>query len=276
MNTSIDQHLFIALDTETTGLTVATDRIIEICAIKFKLFGQILSSFEQLMDPKIPINPDALAVHGISHKMLDGHPPEQTVLPRFLDFLGQDAVLIAHNKNFDLGFLQIALRRLNLPELQNKTIDTLALSRSYFPQLPNHKLQTVARFSGFNPAQYHRAANDCLALKAIIEHLLRQHPELDTLEKILKPKQTHAPLLLQGTLPSPDTAILQKALSQASPVWICYQGGSKSGDRKITPYSIEVIAGIHFIRAFCHIDQIEKNFKLDRILSIREQNPAAR
>ena len=93
---------FVALDIETTGLTLVVDRIIEIGAVKFQN-GAVIGIFQELIDPEMPISPGAFAVNGITDDMVKGRPTIDKVLPRFIDFLGQD-IPIAHNAPFDVGF----------------------------------------------------------------------------------------------------------------------------------------------------------------------------
>jgi DNA polymerase III epsilon subunit family exonuclease len=97
---------FIAFDTETTGLFPVMHQLVEIGAIRFRLDGRELATFQLLIDPHIPIPPNVQQVHGITDAMVRGQPIIEHVLPEFIEFLGAPTtLLLAHNAPFDPGFL---------------------------------------------------------------------------------------------------------------------------------------------------------------------------
>ena len=81
-----EQNIFVAFDTETTGLSAADGRIVEIAALKFDLSGNILGEFCELVNPGTKIPPRAMAVHHITDEMVDQCPLIDLVLPRFIEF----------------------------------------------------------------------------------------------------------------------------------------------------------------------------------------------
>ena len=103
MEQRLSDEIFVAFDIETTGLTPVVDRIVEIGAVKFRN-RKIIDTFQELIDPEMPISPGAFAVNGITDDMVRGKPVIEHVLPGFVDFLGQ-AIPMAHNSPFDIGFL---------------------------------------------------------------------------------------------------------------------------------------------------------------------------
>jgi DNA polymerase III epsilon subunit family exonuclease len=134
---------FVSIDVETTGLWPKRgDRVIAVgCA---RLTGRrITAEFHSLIHTKRPIRQACRAIHGISNKMLAGMPPPEEVFPMLREFIGA-APVIAHNAVFDAGFLRYEFRRLGLL-LPNRFICTLDMARKHFPELPNHRLETVAR-----------------------------------------------------------------------------------------------------------------------------------
>lgn len=153
------QH--IAIDVETSGLAVVSGgRVIEIGAVAIEE-GRIVAELSTLIETGTAISYGAYRVHGISREMLRGQPSPAEVWPTFLEFIGS-APLIAHNAPFDLGFIrhELALQGLTLP---NQSICTVRLARRCCPQLPNHRLATVARhLLGEIPADclLHRALDD--------------------------------------------------------------------------------------------------------------------
>ena len=106
----------VVFDTETTGLSpLQGHRIIEIGAVLLQ-GNDIMDEFHSLIDAGVPIDPRAQAVHGITRKMLHGHPRSAEVFADFRDFIGH-ALLVAHNAPFDTRFLRAEFDQLgfNLP-----------------------------------------------------------------------------------------------------------------------------------------------------------------
>ena len=122
----------VAVDLETTGLIPGHDRIVEIGAVAFSPAGGVESEFSELVDPGIPIPRAASRVNGITDDMVRGRPTVAGVLPSFLAFLG-DAVPVAHNAAFDVGFIAADAARLGLAAPSTPVIDTRALARAVFP-----------------------------------------------------------------------------------------------------------------------------------------------
>ena len=109
---TFDQE-FVAFDLETTGLSSVTDRIIEIGAVILKN-GQEVDRFQTFVDPERPLERKIVDLTGITDEMLKGAPKIEEVLPKFLEFVG-DRVLVAHNSDFDTGFIRARHRPLSSP-----------------------------------------------------------------------------------------------------------------------------------------------------------------
>lgn len=157
-NTSAADISFTAFDFETTGLHAGIDKIVEFGAVQFQ-DGKQTGSFEALCNPGIPIHPDAARVSGITDDMVAAEPSVQTVLARFIDFVG-DSVLIAHNAQFDMGFLRAALLEFGLADMKNLVIDTQVLAKKAFPGQKSYSLQNLIAFLGIPPNTAHRAKDD--------------------------------------------------------------------------------------------------------------------
>ncbi len=164
---------FVVFDLETTGFSPARDRIIEIGAVKVR-DGKILERFSTFVNPLIPIPPQIEMVTNISDDMVEDAETIETVLPRFVEFVG-DAVLVGHNVAFDVGFINQNCRNLGLV-VDYTTIDTMGLSRHYFPLQSNHKLDTLAKTLGVSLEGHHRAVNDA---ECTAEIFLRFLPYMD-------------------------------------------------------------------------------------------------
>ena len=134
---------FVAVDVETTGLSPLYNELIEVSAIKYEGAKKI-DTFSTLIKPKKEISSTITNITGITNKMLENAPELDKVMPELVNFIG-DNPIVAHNANFDYSFLQ---NNSNRSFTKNKVIDTVAISREMLPNLPNHKLNTVARCIG--------------------------------------------------------------------------------------------------------------------------------
>lgn len=164
----VTECTFVAFDFETTGLHPAVDRIVELGAVRFQI-GRELATFAELANPGIPIHADASRVSGITTEMVLGMPPVEAVLPRFMSFAGS-AVLVAHNAEFDTGFLRAELQRAGLPTVENRIIDTQALAQKAFPGKKSYALQSLVEMLGIPANTAHRAEDDARQCMRVFEH----------------------------------------------------------------------------------------------------------
>ena len=150
---------FVAFDLETTGLSSFKDVIIEIGAVRMK-GGEVIDTFQTFVQPHRRLEPKIIELTGIDDAMLRDAPQLEQVLPEFLKFCG-DAPLVAHNADFDVGFVRAACERLAIP-FDPTYIDTLVLSQNLLPQLSKFKLNLVAEALGLPDFRHHRASDDAL------------------------------------------------------------------------------------------------------------------
>jgi DNA polymerase III subunit epsilon len=160
-----------ALDTETTGLFPDTGRIIEIGAVRFNKDG-ILETYNKLVNPGCTISSEVTRINHIDNTMVLSCPPIDVILPTFMDFIG-DSILIAHNANFDLDFLNAELLRSNFTRLKNNAIDTLEFSRWAYPKLSKHSLQFLAQAFAIDVKHAHRAEDDARVCMEIFFQCLK-------------------------------------------------------------------------------------------------------
>ena len=151
-----DGAVFVAVDIETTGLDPKKDKIAEIGAVKFDKRG-LIARFSTLINPGIPMPPEAGKVNNITDEMLKDMPRIDEVLPDFIAFV-RNHILLAHNTPFDFGFINESLGPLS--HLRNSTVDTLVLSRAVFPGKPSYSLQNLAAGLGIKSNTAHRAQDD--------------------------------------------------------------------------------------------------------------------
>ncbi len=167
---------YVAFDLETTGLSSKTDTIIEIGAVLFR-DGKELDRFQTFVDPQRTLERKIVELTGITDEMLKGAPLLEEALPAFLDFVG-DRVLVAHNSDFDTGFIRAACQRLGLPYTYT-AVDTLILSQNMLPGLNKYKLNIVADALSLPEFNHHRAADDAAICGLIMARLMKRMEELD-------------------------------------------------------------------------------------------------
>ena len=160
---SFDDEM-IVFDIETTGLSNRNCKIIEIGAVKIKK-GEILETLDFFVDPEEPIPPEITTLTSITDDMVKGQIKEKEAIEKFLAFAG-DSLLIAHNANFDVGFIRIAAERHGIP-FDNTYLDTVGLSRYVNPELKKHKLDIIAEHYQLHEFNHHRASDDAEMLAEI-------------------------------------------------------------------------------------------------------------
>ncbi len=160
---------FVIFDIETTGLSPLTCQITEIGAVLYKN-GEVLSTFSTFVDPGMPIPGEITELTGITDEMVKGAPKPGQAVKEFLAFAG-DRLLIAHNANFDMGFIKKAAED-NGFSVPNAYLDTLALSRSINPELKKHKLDTLQEYFGLEDFNHHRAFEDAEMLGKIFDAMI--------------------------------------------------------------------------------------------------------
>lgn len=157
---------YTVFDTETTGLDpTGGDEIIQIGATRI-VNGRLLKheSFEQLIDPRRPLDPASIAVHHITPEMLEGQPTIAEVLPAFHRF-AHDTVLVAHNAAFDMRFLQLKEEKLGI-RFDQPVLDTLLLAAFLLPN-QEHSLEALALYFGVRVFGRHTALGDALVTAEI-------------------------------------------------------------------------------------------------------------
>ncbi|MBL0848730.1 MAG: DNA polymerase III subunit epsilon [Candidatus Liberibacter ctenarytainae] len=130
----------IIFDIETTGLDKKNDRIIEIGAVELIDYSKTGRNFQIFLSPdKKKVSIDALRLHGITDEFLSNKPVFSSIFPEFWNFFNdQDPELIAHNANFDVGFINSELQRIGKDPLNvSRVVDTLVIARCKHPSSRN-------------------------------------------------------------------------------------------------------------------------------------------
>jgi DNA polymerase-3 subunit epsilon len=182
----------VILDTETTGLSAEKDRIVEIACVELSNHIPTKNIFHTFLNPETKVSADAFGVHGYSDEFLSNKPKFKDVAKDFLNFI-KDKKLIIHNADFDLGFLNNELKRLNIkPILKSDILDTLQIARSKFPGVGNSLDALCKRFKiSIAAREKHSALLDChLLSKVYIELIDKKELMLDLMsnDKIFNEK----------------------------------------------------------------------------------------
>ena len=148
---------YCVLDLETTGLSFRTEKITEIGIMKVQN-GEVIDSFSCFVNPEKPIPPKVVEVTNITDDMVKDAETIEQVFPKMLDFIG-DSVLVAHNADFDIGFLKYNAKELGYT-LDNTYMDTLRLAKELFPDFKKYKLGMIAEKLGIKVEVAHRALDD--------------------------------------------------------------------------------------------------------------------
>jgi len=173
LSTPLFEVTFCVLDLETTGGSPRDCAITEIGAVKYR-GGDLLGTFQTLVDPGLPIPPLITVLTGITEAMVVEAPDIGTALPTFLEFIG-NAVIVGHNIRFDMSFLNAAAAVHGYPPLSNDTVDTAGLGRRLVrEEVRNMRLQTLAAHFRSPVTPIHRALDDARATAHVLHGLLER------------------------------------------------------------------------------------------------------
>lgn len=174
---------FVVFDIETTGFSPVNNRIIEIGAVKV-VKGEIADRFSAFVNPDVPIPFEIEKLTGINDEMVMDAPYIEQVLPAFFAFCG-DAVLVAHNANFDMSFIKENAMRQKI-EKKFVYVDTVGIARILLPHQAKHTLDAVAKTMGVSLENHHRAVDDAQATAEIFVKFIPLLKErgADTLAKL--------------------------------------------------------------------------------------------
>lgn len=171
----LDEATYVVFDVETTGLSTAYDTIIELAAVKIQE-GKVVDKFESFANPHRPLSAKIIELTHITDDMLKDAPEVDEMIAKFYEFIG-DAIVVAHNASFDMGFLYTAYEKAGIKGVKHPVIDTLQLSRLVNPTMKNHRLNTLCNKYGIELTQHHRAIYDTEATGYLLLHLLKEAKE---------------------------------------------------------------------------------------------------
>jgi DNA polymerase III epsilon subunit family exonuclease len=256
---------FAFLDLETTGLSPwFGDRVCEVGIILTE-GKRIKKRYQKLINPQRPLSPAAASTNRLNDGELAQSPLFSQVIAD-VDALLRDAVVVCHNAQFDLQFLDNEYRRagreLQIPNL----IDTLLMARERFSFQSNSLTNIAAEFDIQNP-EAHRALADALTDKniffAMMELLLQSGNQLDDFIGIY-----NSPAWPQDEISLPtDLAEAIKSRKRLKLLYVDKNG--EHSTRQITPIDVQGLSDYIYLRAYCHLRQGERTFRLDRVVELQ-------
>lgn len=230
---------FVSLDIETTGLSPMYDEIIELGAVKYR-DGKPVDTFSSLVKPESPVDPFVTQMTGITNEMLKDAPSLFTILPVFIDFVGDDTI-VGHNVNFDINFIYDACAVVGLPPFANDFIDTMRLARRMYKDFPNHKLDTLIDHFGLERRTLHRGLGDCELTAECYQRMIADTEAFEEAIKIVhrkrnRKKQSLKELVAAEGLENPDSPLYGK---------VCvFTGALESFTRKEAAQIVVNIGGV--------------------------------
>lgn len=184
LDTYNNDEPIIVFDVESTGTDVTEDEIIQIAAIKIDKDGEIIETFERFIKPSKSVGKSVL-VHNFTDEFLqDKGEDKKTVFSDFIKF-SKNALIIGHNVNYDISILNSELKRCGMDKPQFKGVyDTLDIYRRFYPNLPNHKLETLSREFPIKHSPSHNALDDVKATAYLLVHAIRENIQDTSLQRI--------------------------------------------------------------------------------------------
>ncbi|MCX7754485.1 MAG: exonuclease domain-containing protein [Anaerolineales bacterium] len=254
---------FAFLDLETTGLSPwFGDRICEV-GIVLTEGKRIRETFQTLVNPQRPLSLGAASTSGLTDAMLADAPLFAVVAPKVQAMLS-DSVVVCHNAQFDLQFLDSEFRRLGSQIEIPNLIDTLRIAREHFDFASNTLTNIAAEFGIQNP-EAHRALSDAITGKNVFFALMESLRPMRPLEEFIGIYNSPAWPNEGIRLP----VAWNEALTSGKRLWITYV--DKNGERTqraITPLQVIGLADYIYLRAWCHLRNDERSFRLDRVLEM--------
>ena len=264
-------ELMVAVDLETTGLHPFFSQICEVGAVAFEVVtGSIVGEFASLINPMIPIPDSVTAIHGITNAMVAGAPPFGEVFDTLHGFLAPYPVFVGHNITFDFNFLRHRATQLRKPLDVLGTIDTVHMARWAFQGFKSYKLTNLTDVLGIAHTDAHRALQDAEAARQLFVQAFAQLQQAGNspdaiFGRILKPIPEEFPTP-KDTF-SPEMARLYKACENCQRLVITYHNAQQEICRRvIDPLGMQMLGGEHYVVAWCHYKDANRNFRVDRIV----------
>lgn len=258
----------VVFDLETTGLSPLLDKVVELSAIKLTPYN--CKTLDQLIDPETPIPPTTTEIHGIKDEDVQGKPLFKNYLKDFFNFC-EDLPLLAHNAQFDAGFLVFEAHQHKIELPKTEIYCSLKMARQSYPHFKKYRLNDLARELEIPLDSHHQALDDGLAsLKIFCQSLMRTgcNPKEARLFKLNDFKSS-----LDLDIPKHLDMIKENIFNQ-NVLDIRYKGGSMKGQfRPIRPISILPMPKGTILYAHCLVSDLYKSFALSKVSEVRAHIP---
>lgn len=261
----ISNARFAFLDLETTGLSPwFGDRICEV-GIVISEGKRIKEQVQTLVNPERPLSPGAASTSGLSDDELKSAPLFEEVAPKLLGLLS-DTVVVCHNAQFDIQFLDSEFKRLGHEIQIPNLIDTLKLAREFY-ELPSNSLLSIAEAFHVPMTAAHRALDDAHTARGIFFAMM------DGLKQFNRPLDEYIGIYNSPVWPNEGIQLpteLGEAIYSNKRMHIRYvDGEGNETQRWITPKQVLGLADYVYLQAHCHLRDAERNFRMDRIVEVR-------
>lgn len=253
---------FLFLGLETTGLSPwFGDRVCELALIQTE-GRRIRRILHSLVNPLMALSPAAASLNPLDEVELSGAPLFMDLVEKIEPLL-RDAVLVCHNAQFNLQFLDDEFHRLGREFETANLIDTLLIAREYF-DLPSYSLVNIAASFYLPPRRPYRALEDAINTKNVFFALL------DSLRTVQKGLDDMIGVYNSPAWPSEVIQLpveLKEAIFSGKKMRLTYvDGNGEKTERTVSPLQVLGLADYLYLRAFCHLRQGERTFRLDRIV----------
>jgi DNA polymerase III subunit epsilon len=255
---------FAFLDLETTGLSPwFGDRICEVGLVLTE-GKRMRDTYQRLVNPGRELSLAAASTNGLTDAQLATAPPFETVIDELSDYL-QDTVVVCHNAQFDLQFLDSEFRRIGREVQIPNLIDTLIIAREHF-DLPSYTLLSLAEAFNVPMDSSHRALADALTDRGVFFGMMDAiQPPGGSLDDFIGIYNSPA-------WPNDDIHLpteLSEAVQSGRRLLISYVDGKGNRSKRwVTPYQVIGLADYLYLHAYCHMRKAERSFRLDRIIDL--------
>jgi DNA polymerase-3 subunit epsilon len=255
---------FAFLDLETTGLSPwFGDRICEVGVVLTE-GKRIRETYETLVNPGRKLSPAAASTNGLTDEELAPAPPFEAVADEVTAHL-RDAVVVCHNAQFDLQFLDSEFQRMDREFQLSNLIDTLLIARERF-DLSSNSLRALAEAFQVSMDESRHALGDALICRGVFFEMMEAiQPPGGKLDDFIG-------IYNSPTWPNEGIHLpveLDEAIHSGKHLFIDYiDGKGQHSERWVTPYNVIGLADYLYLNAYCHLRKAERSFRLDRIVKV--------
>lgn len=260
----LTNYRFAFLDFETTGLSPwFGDRICEVGVVLTE-GKRIRETYETLVNPGRELSPAAASTNGLTDLELATAPPFEEVADKLLSYL-RDAVVVCHNAQFDLQFLDSEFQRMGREFQISNLIDTLLIARERF-ELSSNSLRALAEAFQVSMDETRHALGDALICRGVFFEMMEAIQPQDG-----KPDEFIG-IYNSPTWPNDEIQLpveLDEAVHSGKRLFIDYiDGKGQHSERWVTPYQVIGLSDYLYLRGHCHLRKAERTFRLDRVVKV--------